>query len=76
MCGMPRAPEPTDPERERGLGRIAMWLSPEDLRWLASHCGCTDTTPDGDKDRCLRIRFRAQAALHKADAKPVSGENA
>ncbi|BCB75958.1 hypothetical protein GCM10022251_55400 [Phytohabitans flavus] len=68
---MPRAVEPTDGERERGLGRIALWLSPEDLGWLASQCGCTEATADEDKERCGRVRFRASAALHKAGQKPA-----
>jgi hypothetical protein len=66
---MKTPPEPTDPEREAALGRIALWLDPHDLRWLASHCACDETTPDETRDRCARIRFRAQAALHKAGTK-------
>jgi hypothetical protein len=61
--------EPTDPKREADLGRVALWLSPEDLRWLASRCTCTDATPDDEQDTCARIRFRANAALHKAGMK-------
>jgi hypothetical protein len=30
--------EPTDPQREAALGRVALWLDPEDLRWLSRHC--------------------------------------
>lgn len=69
---MPPDPEPTDPARELELGRIALWLDPEDLRWIGAHCDCTDETPDEDKDRCARIRFRAHAALHKTGAKPAA----
>jgi hypothetical protein len=65
---MPKPPEPTDPVREVALDRIALWLSPEDLRWLASRCTCTDATPENDRETCGRIRFRANAALHKAGA--------
>ena len=68
---MPKPPEASDPEREAGLGRIALWLNPEDLQWLASQCACIDTTPDDERDRCARIRFRASAALHKAGATPT-----
>lgn len=50
---------------------MALWLSPEDLQWLASHCGCTETTSADERDRCARIRFRAHAALHKAGMKPA-----
>ncbi|MGW4944414.1 hypothetical protein ACWEOZ_22810 [Actinoplanes sp. NPDC004185] len=63
---MPKALEPTDPAREAALDRIALWLSPEDLRWVASHCTCTDATAENDRETCGRIRFRANAALHKA----------
>jgi hypothetical protein len=68
---MRRPPEPTDPDYEAILGRVALWLDLEDLQWLASHCACTDTTADDERERCARIRFRANAALHKAGAKAV-----
>jgi hypothetical protein len=67
---MPQPSEPTDPDREASLGRIALWLSPEDLQWLASHCACDDLTADDERERCARVRFRASAALHKAGEKP------
>jgi hypothetical protein len=57
---------PTGPEREQALGRIAVWLDPEDARWLAGHCCCPDDASDEQTDRCARLRFRAAAALHKA----------
>ena len=63
---MAREIVPTDPERERSLGRVALWLDPEDLRWLAKHCCCPDDASQEQRDRCLRLRFRAGAALHKA----------
>jgi hypothetical protein len=66
---MPTHPEPTDPGREAALGRIALWLDPEDLTWLGSHCACTADTPMEERERCGRIRFRANAALHKAGQK-------
>jgi hypothetical protein len=68
MAVMPKAPEPTDPDHEVALGRVALWLSREDLQWLATRCDCSDTTSLEEKDRCARIRFRASAALHKASA--------
>ena len=68
---MPQPPEPTDPDREASLGRIALWLGPDDLQWLAAHCACNDATPDDERERCARIRFRANAALHKAGAEPT-----
>jgi hypothetical protein len=66
MAVMPKAPEPTDAAHEVAAGRVALWLSREDLQWLATRCECTDTTSVEEKDRCARIRFRASAALHKA----------
>ena len=58
-------PAPTDPKAERAAGRVALWLDPDDLRWLSKQCDCTDATAPDDRDRCSRIRFRANAALHK-----------
>ncbi|GAA0358649.1 hypothetical protein GCM10010151_55420 [Actinoallomurus spadix] len=58
--------EPTDPDREQAFGRIAFWLDPDDLRWLAGHCCCAADATEATRDRCLRLRFRASAALHKA----------
>jgi hypothetical protein len=61
--------ESTDPSREVDLGRVALWLDVEDLRWLTTHCACGDSTPEIERERCRRIRFRANAALHKAGLK-------
>ena len=68
--------QPTDPSHETGLGRVALWLDVEDLRWLSSNCACADSTPDEIKERCGRIRFRANAALHKAGLKGLSDNGA
>jgi len=57
---------PTNIENEHIKGRISLWLEPEDLEWLAKHCCCTDGANKEHTDRCLRLRFRASAALHKA----------
>ena len=59
----------TDPGREAEIGRVALWLDMDDLRWLATHCACDDSTPEAGRERCDRIRFRANAALHKAGLK-------
>ena len=48
------------------MGRIALWLDPEDLRWLAARCCCGDDATKLERERCARLRFRANAALHKA----------
>tara|TARA_R110000803_G_scaffold55814_5_gene112862 strand:- start:387 stop:602 length:216 start_codon:yes stop_codon:yes gene_type:complete len=63
---MPKKIEPTNPEREAELGRIALWLDVEDLTWLSQRCTCKEDTPIEDRDMCGRMRFRARAALHKA----------
>ncbi|MER5508071.1 hypothetical protein ABT052_22385 [Streptomyces sp. NPDC002766] len=57
--------QPTDPQAEAAQGRIALWLDPADLRWLARHCCSTADATVEDKDRCGHIRFRASTALHK-----------
>ncbi|KOV66072.1 hypothetical protein [Streptomyces sp. MMG1121] len=57
---------PTDPRAEAGRGRVALWLDPADLHWLARHCCCPDDAEQEVKDRCARLRFRAGAALHKS----------
>ena len=59
----------TDPGDEQAKGRVALWLDPSDLEWLAGKCDCPpDAAPDVT-DRCARVRFRASAALHKAGLK-------
>ncbi len=72
---MERAVTPTDANREQAKGRIALWLDPEDLRWLSQHCCCPGDAPNEITSRCARLRFRARAALHKAglaDSETVS----
>ncbi|MFF7753552.1 hypothetical protein ACFZCP_30950 [Streptomyces sp. NPDC007971] len=59
-------PEPTDAQAEAARGRVALWLDPDDLHRLARHCCCPDDAPEEEKERCLRIRFRANAALHRS----------
>jgi hypothetical protein len=63
---MPQEPSPTDPSREADMGRIALWLDPDDLRWLAARCRCGDEATDLERERCARVRFRAHAALDKS----------
>ena len=62
---MEREATPTDAQYEADKGRIALWLDPDDTRWLAEHCFCPDDAPTEQRERCARIRFRANAALHK-----------
>jgi hypothetical protein len=62
---MERAVTPMDADREQAKGRIALWLDPEDLRWLSQHYCCSVDAPSEITSRCARLRFRARAALHK-----------
>jgi hypothetical protein len=57
---------PTDENREQSMGRVALWLDVEDLRWLSKRCLCSPDTTAEDEQRCSRVRFRARAALHKS----------
>jgi hypothetical protein len=70
---MTREVAPTDPEREASLGRVALWLDAEDLRWLARHCCCPPDASEEQRQRCARLRFRASAALHKAGVEEERG---
>ncbi|MFD9394738.1 hypothetical protein ACFWBB_29580 [Streptomyces sp. NPDC060000] len=65
---MTRPVVPTDPQDEADRGRVALWLDPDDLRWLAEHCCCPEDASEEAEDRCLRLRFRARAALHRSGA--------
>lgn len=59
--------KPTSPSEEKSKGRINLWLDPKDIQWLSVHCCCSDNATEEEKARCARIRFRASAAIHKAD---------
>jgi hypothetical protein len=64
---MAKAPEPTDPEREAELGRVALWLDPDDLRFRAAEWRrLPDDAPEAARETWGRIAFRSMAALHKA----------
>lgn len=60
---------PTDPALEADKGRIALWLDPEDLRWLADRCVGQTDAPAEEEERWARLRFRVNAAMHKAGLK-------
>jgi hypothetical protein len=74
LWALERETDPTDSNRERQLGRIALSLDPEDVRWLSTNCDCPPDAPEGEKERCARIRFRANAALHKGAPAPGSAQ--
>lgn len=56
---------PTSPQHELEKGRVALWLDPADLRWLAENCRGADDASDEELERWARLRFRTNAALHK-----------
>jgi hypothetical protein len=62
--------QPTSDDYERAQGRLALWLDPNDIKWLSKHCWCSDNVGEHEKKRCARLRFRAMAALHKAGLGP------
>jgi hypothetical protein len=71
VATVPDDVSPTDPDYENAEGRMAVWLDPEDVEWLASRCLCgPDRLPSGNHDlRCTYIRHRLTTALHKAGLK-------
>jgi hypothetical protein len=73
---MPNDVSPTDPDYEQQQGRIALWLAPDDLRWLARHLASLEPASSEETDLIARIRFRIAAALHRAghDSSPWSDE--
>jgi len=61
---------PTDEAAEKAKGRIALWLDPEDLWFLAEQY--QNLPPEAPMETVRRwgvINFRAHAALHKAGLK-------
>ncbi|MCH1918733.1 hypothetical protein L9G15_04730 [Shewanella sp. A3A] len=61
---------PTNPEDELAQGRMALWLTPEDIAFLSNEWRkIPDNVSDQTKDRWARIAFRAASALHKAGIK-------
>ncbi|WP_147336789.1 hypothetical protein [Pseudomonas abyssi] len=57
----------TDPEEEKSRGRIALWLDPSDIAFLANEWRkIPDNAPESVKEAWARVAFRASTALHKA----------
>jgi hypothetical protein len=61
---------PTIPVDEFAAGRIAVYLDHADVQFLAGHCACNEATPQEERERCQRIRFRSHTAIHKSTASP------
>lgn len=58
---------PTNPEDELAQGRMALWLTPDDIAFLSNEWRkIPDNVDDETKERWARIAFRAASALHKA----------
>ena len=57
----------TNPDEELAKGRIALWLDPDDIKFIADEWRkIPDSVPPDIKKTWGRIAFRAMAALHKA----------
>jgi hypothetical protein len=62
----------TDSEYEDSKGRIALWLQPEDVAWLAKHCVCGRMKDGNHTEQCKRLRYRAGTCLHAYGLEPKS----
>ena len=51
-------------DAEKAKGHIAVWLSPDDIRWLAKHLAEVEDL--SENERLGRLRFRLLTALHKS----------
>ncbi len=52
---------------EKENGRIALWLEPEDIRFIISEWRkVPDEKPEKDKEAWGKLSFRCNTALHKA----------
>lgn len=57
----------TDPEEEQACGRIALWLDPSDIAFLANEWRkIPENVSEPVKEAWARVAFRASTALHKA----------
>ena len=56
----------TNPQEEIEKGRVAVWLTPEDIRRLARHLAQFDSVDENTQEGIDRIRFRLLTALHKS----------
>jgi hypothetical protein len=57
----------TDPEEEKARGRIALWLDPNDIAFLANEWRkIPENAPESVKEAWARVAYRASTALHKA----------
>lgn len=62
--------KPTNSDEEINHGRIAFWLDPKDIEFLANEWRkIPENVPEHIRQTWERIAFRASSALHKADIK-------
>ena len=67
---MPENVNPTDATYEAERGRVALWLHADVVRLLAKRCICGQPDGSGRHEQfCEHVRWRADAALHKAGLK-------
>ncbi len=60
-----------DYEREQAKGRIALWLDPEDLKFLAcEYSRLPEEAPPEARRLWMRIAARAHVALQKSGHEP------
>jgi hypothetical protein len=70
MSSVPEEVNPTDPEYEAERGRVPLWLDAAVVRLLATTCICGQPDGSGRHEQfCEHVRWRADAALHKAGLK-------
>ena len=65
-----RDPEGTNSSAEKATGRLAFWMEPKDIAFIADEWRkVSDSKSDGVREQWGRIAFRAMSALHKAGIK-------
>ncbi len=62
--------KPANSDEELNKGRVALWLDPEDVAFLADEWRkIPDNAPDQTRETWSRIAFRASSLLHKSGLK-------
>ena len=54
--------------------RMALWLTPEELKWLSLHSSSKETSSQGDQERGDRIRHQAREALNACSSLVTDGK--
>jgi hypothetical protein len=67
---MEKEVKPTDIQEEVSKGRVAFWLSIDDIKFIANECRkIPENAPLQVRETWGRLAFRAMAALHKSNIK-------